>query len=377
MDGARSDLAGRCDRAGRPDPAALRPARSWCSMMARNFPAAYRGDAFVALHGSWNRSQRTGYKVVRLLLQDGHPTGAYEDFLTGFVASDEAVWARPVGLTVMHDGSLLVSEDANGTIWRIAYRASAMSATFGVGPLHPHHAGDRRAGLRPGGADRALAGAEAFGPDSIGRLGMGRVAADGVRADAVRLCPDSGRPERPVRPPSGAAAVAQWHLRQLPAAGLGAVTDVAVPRAADRRGDGGECGDRDGLHRRCDAAGRNAPGSSGWWARCSAWASSLARRSAACWVPMACACRSCAARALAGCNVLYGLFVLAGKPAAGAPPRLRLAARQPAGVAARGDGEPQPRAPGDRLGLHLVRAGRAAEHLRARQPGQVWLGHPA
>jgi glucose/arabinose dehydrogenase len=87
------------------------------------FPAAYRGDAFVALHGSWNRSLRTGYKVVRLPFHDGHPTGDYEDFMTGFVASDQAVWGRPVGLTVMHDGSLLVSEDGNGTIWRVTYRA--------------------------------------------------------------------------------------------------------------------------------------------------------------------------------------------------------------------------------------------------------------
>jgi glucose/arabinose dehydrogenase len=88
------------------------------------FPADYRGDAFVALHGSWNRSQRTGYKVVRLRFQDGRPTGVYEDFMTGFVASDQAVWARPVGLTVMHDGSLLVSEDGNGTIWRVTYRST-------------------------------------------------------------------------------------------------------------------------------------------------------------------------------------------------------------------------------------------------------------
>ncbi|MDR3536040.1 MAG: PQQ-dependent sugar dehydrogenase [Acetobacteraceae bacterium] len=86
------------------------------------FPAAYRGDAFVALHGSWNRGQRTGYKVIRLRFDKGVPTGAYEDFLTGFVVSDEAVWGRPVGVTVAHDGSLLVSEDGNGTVWRIAYQ---------------------------------------------------------------------------------------------------------------------------------------------------------------------------------------------------------------------------------------------------------------
>jgi glucose/arabinose dehydrogenase len=85
------------------------------------FPRDYVGDAFVTLHGSWNRAQRTGYKVVRLRLQGGQPTGEYEDFLTGFVANDSAVWGRPVGVTVLHDGSLLVSEDANGTIYRVAH----------------------------------------------------------------------------------------------------------------------------------------------------------------------------------------------------------------------------------------------------------------
>ena len=86
-----------------------------------NFPAEYRGDAFVALHGSWNRGKRTGYKVVRVLFKDGKPTGAYEDFVTGFVVSDKEVWGRPVGLTVAKDGSLFLTEDGNGTIWRISY----------------------------------------------------------------------------------------------------------------------------------------------------------------------------------------------------------------------------------------------------------------
>jgi glucose/arabinose dehydrogenase len=85
------------------------------------FPAEYRGDAFVALHGSWNRSKRTGYKIVRIRLADGAPTGVYEDFMTGFVIDDAKVWGRPVGLAVAHDGALLVSEDGNGTLWRIAY----------------------------------------------------------------------------------------------------------------------------------------------------------------------------------------------------------------------------------------------------------------
>ncbi len=88
------------------------------------FPAGYRGDIFVALHGSWNRAQRTGYKVVRVMLRDGKPTGAYQDFLTGFVTGDGKVWGRPVGIAVAADGSLLVSEDAGGTVWRVSYRGA-------------------------------------------------------------------------------------------------------------------------------------------------------------------------------------------------------------------------------------------------------------
>ncbi len=85
------------------------------------FPAEYQGSAFVTLHGSWNRGSRTGYKVVRLPMQDGKPNGAYIDFMTGFVNDDKSVWGRPVGVTMAQDGSLLVSEDGNGTIWRIAH----------------------------------------------------------------------------------------------------------------------------------------------------------------------------------------------------------------------------------------------------------------
>jgi glucose/arabinose dehydrogenase len=85
------------------------------------FPPEFSGDGFVAEHGSWNRSKRTGYKVIRIPLKDGSPTGEYQDFLTGFVINDSDVWGRPVGVTVAHDGALLVSEDANGTIWRITH----------------------------------------------------------------------------------------------------------------------------------------------------------------------------------------------------------------------------------------------------------------
>ncbi len=86
----------------------------------QSFPAEYRGDVFAALHGSWNRSKRTGYKVIRIRLKDGLPTGEYEDFATGFVINDSEVWGRPVGVAVARDGALLITEDANGTIWRIS-----------------------------------------------------------------------------------------------------------------------------------------------------------------------------------------------------------------------------------------------------------------
>ncbi len=120
MSGARSDLAGHVRL-----PDVLIQAHSAPLGLAfyegAQFPADYRGDTFVALHGSWNRARRTGYKVVRMRFQDGRATGAYDDFLTGFVASDQAVWGRPVGVVVMRDGSLLVSEDGNGTIWHVTY----------------------------------------------------------------------------------------------------------------------------------------------------------------------------------------------------------------------------------------------------------------
>ncbi len=84
------------------------------------FPAEYRGSAFVALHGSWNRAHRTGYKVALVPMKDGVATGEYVDFLTGFVVNDSDVWGRPYGLAVTHDGALLVGDDANGTIFRVA-----------------------------------------------------------------------------------------------------------------------------------------------------------------------------------------------------------------------------------------------------------------
>jgi len=84
------------------------------------FPAAYQGDAFMTYHGSWNRSVPTGAKVVRVRVQSGRPT-AIEDFVAGWQLADGSRWGRPVGLLVMPDGALLVSDDYGGRIWRITY----------------------------------------------------------------------------------------------------------------------------------------------------------------------------------------------------------------------------------------------------------------
>jgi glucose/arabinose dehydrogenase len=90
------------------------------------FPPEYKGHAFVALKGSWNRSEPTGYKVVRVPFTNGRPDGFYENFATGFWVSGKQraeVWGRPAALAVTKDGSLLVADDTGGTIWRITYAA--------------------------------------------------------------------------------------------------------------------------------------------------------------------------------------------------------------------------------------------------------------
>ena len=94
-----------------------------CFYDGTQFPSEYKGDLFAAFHGSWNRERRTGYKIVRVPFDKstGQPRGDYEDFVTGFVTPEGNVWGRPVGITVAKDGSLLFSEDANNTIWRVSY----------------------------------------------------------------------------------------------------------------------------------------------------------------------------------------------------------------------------------------------------------------
>jgi glucose/arabinose dehydrogenase len=89
----------------------------------KQFPAKYQGDIFSSQHGSWNRTVRTGYEVIRVPLhQKGKATGEYEDFMTGFVVDSADVWGRPVGVTVAPDGSLLVTDDGSNSIWRVFYR---------------------------------------------------------------------------------------------------------------------------------------------------------------------------------------------------------------------------------------------------------------
>jgi glucose/arabinose dehydrogenase len=90
------------------------------------FPSEYQGDIFASEHGSWNRSLRAGYEVIRVPLHHtGRASGEYEDFLTGFVVDNGHVWGRPVGVAVAQDGSLLVSDDGSNSIWRIRYTGAA------------------------------------------------------------------------------------------------------------------------------------------------------------------------------------------------------------------------------------------------------------
>jgi glucose/arabinose dehydrogenase len=98
----------------------------------QGFPAQYDGDIFAAEHGSWNKSVRTGYEVIRVPLhQTGRASGEYEDFLTGFVVDNGHVWGRPVGVTVAPDGSLLVSDDGSNSIWRVSYTGKSAASNGG------------------------------------------------------------------------------------------------------------------------------------------------------------------------------------------------------------------------------------------------------
>ncbi|WP_396594403.1 PQQ-dependent sugar dehydrogenase [Brevundimonas sp. R86498] len=84
------------------------------------FPAGYTGGAFVGQHGSWNRSPRSGYKVIFVPFADGKPSGPPRDFLTGFLTEDGEAMGRPVGVQVDGTGALLVADDVGNVIWRVA-----------------------------------------------------------------------------------------------------------------------------------------------------------------------------------------------------------------------------------------------------------------
>ena len=87
------------------------------------FPKKYHGGAFIAQHGSWNRSRLSGYKVVFVPFKNGRPSGKPQDFLTGFMANinEDKVYGRPTGVLELKDGSLLVTDDKTNRIWRISY----------------------------------------------------------------------------------------------------------------------------------------------------------------------------------------------------------------------------------------------------------------
>jgi len=90
----------------------------------RQFPAEYRNGAFLANHGSSNRSDRVGYSVTFIPFKNGKPSGPERDFLTGWMLSPnkKEVWGRPVALAQLHDGSMLVSDDGGKKLWRISFK---------------------------------------------------------------------------------------------------------------------------------------------------------------------------------------------------------------------------------------------------------------
>jgi phosphatidylethanolamine-binding protein (PEBP) family uncharacterized protein len=92
------------------------------------FPAEYRGDAFVSMHGSWNRKPASGYEVVRIRFRNGSPV-SFEPFITGFVTAD-GEYGRPFGNAVAKDGSLLFTDDRNGVIYRVSYVGSNKEKTL-------------------------------------------------------------------------------------------------------------------------------------------------------------------------------------------------------------------------------------------------------
>jgi glucose/arabinose dehydrogenase len=90
----------------------------------KSFPTRYHGGAFIGMHGSWNRSTLVGYKVAFVPFQNGKPSGAIEDFLSGFLPNPKSneVYGRPVGVAVAADGALLAADDGANKIWRVSVK---------------------------------------------------------------------------------------------------------------------------------------------------------------------------------------------------------------------------------------------------------------
>ncbi|SKB03710.1 Glucose/arabinose dehydrogenase, beta-propeller fold [Prosthecobacter debontii] len=120
-DGARPDLK---NKVVTPDVILQAHSASLCLTFyeGTQFPQQYHQWIFAAEHGSWNRTRRTGYKVIAVPVNGGKATGEYVDFMTGFVTPEGDVWGRPVGVTVAKDGALLVSDDTGNCIWRVAWK---------------------------------------------------------------------------------------------------------------------------------------------------------------------------------------------------------------------------------------------------------------
>jgi glucose/arabinose dehydrogenase len=125
---------------------------------AHQFPEPYRGGAFVAFRGSSGRTKRTGYKVVFVPFTQGKAVGGYDDFVVGWMVGEDSpeVWGRPVGLTVLRDGSMLVTDDGAGRIWRITYgaRAAAVNERTAASPCDPPTSSSCRTAARSASAHR-------------------------------------------------------------------------------------------------------------------------------------------------------------------------------------------------------------------------------
>ena len=163
----------------------------------RQFPAAWRGSLFIAEHGSWNRSQKIGYRVMRVRMNGARPA-SYEEFVSGWLRPDGTVTGRPVDLLVLADGSMLLSDDVAGVVYRITYRSADLSRrrTFRACILRCPAARPRRAAQDPApaaaAADLRLRGrCAAHQHPAPARKGRARDPARGRSGRAARRRPAS------------------------------------------------------------------------------------------------------------------------------------------------------------------------------------------